>query len=33
VALVVVTVTLLRTLRSMRAVVEDLHREAAGPRR
>lgn len=29
VALVVVTVTLLRTLRSMRAVVEDLHREAA----
>ena len=28
-ALVVVTVTLLRTLRSMRAVVEDLHREAA----
>jgi len=28
VALVVVTATLLRTLRSMRAVVEDLHREA-----
>lgn len=29
VALAVVTVSLVRTLRSMRAVVEDLHREAA----